>query len=218
LGALAVTLALGTAHEAHANAAAAEAPGAGAPAGTVARRSTFDHNLTSDDRASIGELGLGQQVQAGAVVIRKISKNDGKQIERLRQLVAALDGFKPAGLCEKIVGQGFGRALCTATTEGPLGSLPVRLPMAAKLEPHDAGTRLTLRNERSLEVKVLFSWMEIVRPNNIQLAFDLMPQPDGWLLYTRVGVNLAKRQDTADKLCKLLLKLDTWLAQDLARS
>lgn len=202
-----------------ASAESSTAPASARPSSyTVARRSTMDHNLTSADQANIRELGIGQP-HAGAVVIRKISKNEGRQMERLQELATGLDGFLPAGLCDRIVAQGAGRALCMATTEGPLGSLPARLPMEARFERREGGaTRLVLRNARSLEVKFLFSWMEIVKPNNIQVAFDLLPQPDGYLLYTRVGVILSKREDTAEKLCTLLLKLDTWLAKDLAQS
>jgi hypothetical protein len=224
IGALVVAsiVAADTSAGAEVSAASTAAAGSGAELartkGTVVRRSTMEGNLTAADRESIRELGFGR-LHAGAVVIRKIMTNHGQQLARLRDLVSAVEGFKPAGLCDKIVRQGVGRGICHAQVEGPIGAVPLRLPLAAELFDAEAGgQQFLLRNVRSLEVKPLFSWTEIVKPNGMKVAIDLFPQPDGWLVYTRVGLAFSDHENAAEKLLAALLQLDNWLAQELAQS
>jgi hypothetical protein len=204
---------LGGVHEAQ----AAVPPGL--EQGGFVRRSTAEHTLTPEDRRRFRELGLANP-QSAAVIIRKIPKSDGpRQLARLQALTHAPEGFAPSGACDEIVPQGEAHALCTGHASGPFGNVAVRMPVAARLvQSADGGLHLALHNPRALEAKGLFSWSTVVPAGHLQVAYDLLPDGDGWLVYVRVGVEMSAHEDSAKEISDAMLRLEAWLTRQLAQT
>lgn len=194
-----------------------EARAAGLEQDVVVRRSSEEGTLTDDDRLRLREIGLARP-QSAAVVVRKIRRADAAQLSRLRALVQAPEGFGPSGACDRISGQGEAHAMCTGHVRGPLGEVPVRMPVAARLvEGGDGSLHLFLSNPRALEAKPFLSWSTVVAPEHLKVSYELFPQPDGWLVYTRVGVEMSAHGDSAKTIADAMLKLDAWLSRELSR-
>lgn len=201
-----------------ANEARAAVPG-GLDHGGFIRRSTAEGTLTAEDRRRFRELGLGSP-QSAAVIIRKIARSDGpQQLARLQALTHAPVGFAPSGACDEIVPQGEARALCTGHASGPFGNVAVRMPVAARLgQSADGGLHLALHNPKPLEAKGLFSWSTVVAAEHLQVAYDLLPDGDGWLVYVRVGVEMSAHEDSAKEISDAMLRLEAWLTRQLAQA
>ncbi len=184
--------------------------------GRAVRRSIADKTFTEEDRAALGQLGF-QAVHAGVVVLHKIPHRTAKQVERLKALVRSINTFAPAGACDSITTEGPGRGVCSGTADGPIGKVPVRMPVQVKFDG-DArgGVHLTISNPRPLEAKALFSWMQLVAPQNLKLEVDMFPADDGWLVYTRIGVSMRDHADSAKTITDTLEKIDAWLIKDLS--
>lgn len=212
-----VTTALTVALSDAGDARAAESPALAS--GGFIRRSTAERNFTAEDRARLGELGLAK-LSSAAVILRKIPRSEGpRQLARLEALSRAPEGFAPSGACDEMVGQGEASALCSGRVDGPLGSVPVRMPVAAKLKHgSDGSVHLSLSNPRPLEAKGLFSWSSVVSPRHLQVSYELFPDPDGWLVYVRVGVEMTSHEGSAKTISDAMLKLEAWLTRELARS
>jgi hypothetical protein len=185
--------------------------------GRAVRRSIADKTFTAEDRAALGQLGF-QAVHAGVVVLHKIPKRSEKQVERIKALVSKLSGFSPAGACEAISNEGPGRGMCAGTTEGPIGKVNVRMPVQASFNGDpNGGVHITFSNPRPLEAKALFSWKQLVAPQNLKLSIDMFPSDDGWLVYTRIGVSMRDHAESAKTITDSLEKIDAWLVKELAR-
>jgi hypothetical protein len=214
-----VTVALvGVDPRSNANEARAALPPALERGGFI-RRSTAEGTLTPEDRRRFRELGLGSP-QSAAVIIRKLAKSEGpRQLARLQALTHAPAGFAPSGACDEIVAQGEARALCTGHASGPFGNVAVRMPVAARLgQSADGGLHLALHNPKPLEAKGLFSWCTVVPAGHLQVAYDLLPDGDGWLVYVRVGVEMSAHEDSAKEISDAMLRLEAWLTRELART
>jgi hypothetical protein len=185
--------------------------------GGVTHRSTTRGNLTAEDRRRFRELGLVRPHSA-VVIMRKIPKSeDGRQYARLRALAQAPERFAPSGACDELRAEGEARALCLGHVAGPLGSVAVRMPIAATLSEGAGGAlELVLRNPRPLEVKGLFSWSSVVAAQHMVIAYDLLPDPHGWLVYVRIGVEMNAHEDSATTLSDTMEKVEAWLSRDLA--
>lgn len=183
------------------------------------RRSTADGTLTAEDRRRFRELGLASP-QSAAVVIRKMARSDGPgQLARLLALTHAPAGFAPSGACDEMVPQGEAHALCTGHASGPFGNVALRMPVAARLvRSADGGLHLSLDNPKALEAKGPFSWSTLVAPGHLQVAYDLIPDGDDWLVYVRVGVEMNAHQDSAKEISDAMLRLEAWLTRELART
>jgi hypothetical protein len=205
----------GTPFEAGPNAAAVPQLARGA----TVRRSSLEGNLTQDDKQRLRALGLGT-MHSAAVVLHRIPKTDAaRQLARLKKLSQRVDGFAPSGACDGITSDGEGTGLCTGSVDGPLGRIPVRMPVAAKLtEGGDGSIHLLIHNLRPMEAKPLFSWSPVVAPDHLKVMVDLYPTDDGWLVYTRVGVEMSEHESSAKTISDALLKLDSWLSRELARA
>jgi hypothetical protein len=187
--------------------------------GQSVRRSSLDGTLNADDRSRLGALGLGK-MHSAAVVLHRIPKTDqARQVARLKKLVRSVDGFAPSGACDGITSEGEGTGLCTGSVDGPLGKIPVRMPVAAKLTESDGGAmHLAISNMRPMEAKPLFSWSPVVEPGHLKVVVDFYPEGDAWLVYTRVAVEMSEHESSAKTISDALLKLDAWLSRDLAKS
>lgn len=187
--------------------------------GGFVRRSTAERNFTAEDRTRLGELGLAKPSSA-AVIFRKIPRSQGpRQLARLEALARAPEGFAPSGACDEMVGQGEASALCSGHVDGPMGSVPVRMPVAARLKHgSDGSVHLSLFNPRPLEAKALFSWSSVVSPERLQVSYELLPDPDGWLVYVRVGVEMSSHESSARTISDAMLRLEAWLTRELAKS
>jgi hypothetical protein len=206
----------GTPFEAGSNAAALPQLARGASV----RRTSLDGTLTADDKQRLRALGLGK-LHSAAVVLHRIPKTDpAKQLARLRKLARAVDGFAPSGACDGITAEGDGKGLCTGSVDGPLGKIPVRMPVGAKLVEDGDKVHLTIQNVRPMEAKPLFSWSPVVDPGHLKVLVDFYPTPenDGWLVYTRVGVEMSDHESSAKTISDALLKLDSWLSKELAHT
>jgi hypothetical protein len=62
------------------------------------------------------------------------------------------------------------------------------------------------------------SWGRIVEPDRLKVAVDLYPTTEGWFVYTRAAVVMSAHASSAKTITDTLLKLDSWLSLDLARS
>jgi len=186
--------------------------------GTV-RRSSQDGTLTQDDKQRLRALNLST-LHSAAVVLHRIPKTDAaRQIARLKKLSQRVDGFAPSGACDGITSDGDGTGVCTGSVDGPIGRIPVRMPVAAKLtESADGSIHLLIHNLRPMEAKPLFSWSPVVAPEHLKVMVDLFPTDDGWLVYTRVGVEMSDHASSAKTISDALLKLDSWLSRELARA
>jgi hypothetical protein len=184
----------------------------------VTKRSSLEGSLTAEDNARLRELGLTCP-QSAVVILRKIPKSEGgRQFARLRALARAPEGMAASGACDEVLPQGEASALCRGHVRGPFGSVAVRMPIAARLTERDGGSlQLLLHNPRPLEVKGLFSWSSVVAPENLVIAYELLPDPDGWLVYVRVAVQMSAHQDSARTISDTMLKVESWLTRELAR-
>jgi hypothetical protein len=186
--------------------------------GVSIRRQLANNTLTQDDRMRLNALGLGT-LHSAAVSIHKIPKRDVEQIARLRSLARAVGGFAPSEACDGIVTEGNGTGLCTGSVEGPFGKVPVRMPVSAKLqESSDGRVLLTISNDRPMEAKPLFGWSEIVAPGHLKVVYEMFPADGGWLIYTRVGVEMSAHKSSAKTISDAMLKLESWLTRELART
>lgn len=182
-------------------------------------RSTAAHNLTSQDRAQIAELGI-RPVHAGAISVRTLStEHHDAQLDRLRELGRSPVQLAPSGICDSLVAQPDGTALCTGHADGPFGAgIPMRMTLTARFEERGEGRYgLVVYNTKSLEAKSLFGWTELVKPQGLKLSLDLVPNGDHWTETTRSGVGMSSHTDSAERLGEKLTMLDRWLATDLAR-
>lgn len=164
-------------------------------------------------------IGISE-VDSGVVVLRKIGNVDEAQIEqRLRTLTKSVDGFAPSGACDAITSEGEGAGLCTGSVDGPLGRVPVRMPVVASYTRTPSGVfRLTITNRRAMEAKPLFAWTSVVDPQKLKVVYELYPQEEGWLVYTRVAVDMNSHEGSAKTISDALLKLESWLTRDLSRT
>lgn len=181
-------------------------------------RSTAARNLTADDRARIAELGI-RPLHAGGISLRGLStEHKDAQISRLRGLSRAPAQLAPSDICDNLVQQSDGTALCTGKTDGPIGDVAVRMTLAARLEEKaDGQYSFVVFNTKPLEAKGLFGWTELVKANGLKLTVDLQPNGSYWTETTRMGVTMSSHEDCAERLGEKLAKLDAWLAGDLAR-
>jgi hypothetical protein len=203
----------GTPFEASANAALVPALTRGAEV----RRSSLDGTLNADDRNRLHGLGL-QRPDVSVVSLHFIPRtNAERQLGRLRELAQRIEGFAPSGACDRLTGDGIGTGLCAGSVDGPLGKVPVRMPVGIVLRQEPGSLRLSVENTRALEAKTLFSWSSIVDPHHLKVLVDLYPTDAGWFVYTRVGVAMRAHASSARTLSDALLKLDGWLCRELAR-
>jgi hypothetical protein len=205
----------GTPFESGANAAALDKLAQG---GTV-KRTSADNTLTPEDRSRVRALGL-PHTHSSAVVLHKIKRTDGpRQLARLQALVRSLDKFAPADACDGIVSTGDSKGMCTSHVDGPLGKVAVRMPVAAKLtEGRGGALQLVLTNPSPMEAKPFLGWSEVVAPNHLKVAYEMFPTDDGWLVYVRVGVEMSNHEGSAKTISDALLKLESWLTKELAKS
>jgi hypothetical protein len=187
--------------------------------GGVVTRTLADGTLTADDRFRFRALGLAH-AQSAAVVLHKIKRTDGaRQIARLRSLVRSVDQFAPSEACDRIVSTGESKGLCSGRVDGPFGKVSVRMPVAARLtEGADGAFRLLISNPLPMEAKPLFGWSQVVAPGGLKVAYEMFPTDDGWLVYARVGVEMSAHEGSAKTISDALLKLESWLTRELAKS
>lgn len=205
----------GTPFESGANAAALPK----LKAGSAVIRSTADNSLTQDDRFRIRMLGL-KKTHSAAVVLRKIPRTDvSRQSARLKAFAKSLETLAPSGACDAIVSAGDSHALCTGHVDGPLGKVPVRMPVASKIETSENGTlKLVISNYAPMEAKPFLGWSEVVASGGLKVAIELFPTEDGWLEYTRVGVEMSAHEGSAKTISDAMLKLEGWLTRELAKT
>jgi hypothetical protein len=185
--------------------------------GKTVKRSIADGSATPQDRSSLRALGA-RSLHAGVVLMHKIPKRTDAQTRKLRKLVSAVDGFAPSGACDAIVREGNGAGLCAGTTDGPVGKVPVRMPVAARLDDGpDGSLHLVLWNPRAMEVRALLSWVPVVAPDHLKMQVDMFPVVDGWLVYTRIAVDMSEHTGSAKEIAEGMEKLDRWLVRELAR-
>lgn len=181
----------------------------------LVRRSTTDHSLTSEDRQHLAEIGLAKP-QWAAVITRKIGRSDARQLARLQALTRAPELFAPSGACDEIASRGDAQALCMGHATGPLGAVEVRMPVATQLEhTPDGALHFALHNPTALEAKAVFSWTTLVAPGHLRVAYELLPDQDGWLVYVRAGVEMSAHAASAKDIGDALLKLEAWLSHEL---
>lgn len=187
--------------------------------GRAVIRSTADNTLTPDDRFRLRMLGL-KKTHSAAVVLRKIPRTDAtRQAARLSAFARSLDSLAPSGACDAIVAAGESHALCTGHVDGPLGKVPVRMPVASKLETGENGSmRLVITNHAPMEAKPFLGWSEVVAVGGLKVAIELFPTDDGWLEYTRVGVEMSAHEGSAKTISDAMLKLEKWMTAELAKT
>lgn len=181
-------------------------------------RASYTNTLTPQDRASMRAIGISD-VDAGVVVIRKLGNLDETRItQRLEKLSRSVDGFAPSGACDAITSEGNNAGVCMGSTDGPLGRVPVRMPVVASFTKAQNGVlRLVITNHRPMEAKALFAWTSVVDPQKLKVVYELHPQGDGWLVYARVAVDMNSHEGSAKTISDALLKLESWLSRDLVR-
>lgn len=186
--------------------------------GGVTKRSTMEGSFTAEDRVHIREIGLPSP-HAAVTILRKLGKSEGgRQQARLRALARAPEGFAPSGACDELVADGEAHGLCRGHVSGPLGDVAVRMPIAAKLtEGANGALQLVLNNPRALEAKGLFSWSTVVAPGHMVLVYELLPDPDGWLVSVRFGVEMSAHEGSAKTIAESMLKLESWLTRELGK-
>lgn len=187
--------------------------------GSAIIRSTEDNSLTPDDRFRLRMLGL-KKTHSAAVVLRKITRTDVvRQEARLRAFARSLETLAPSGACDAIVSAGDSHALCTGHVDGPLGKVPVRMPVSSKIERTDAGAlKLVITNHAPMEAKPFLGWSEVVAPGGLKVAIELFPTDDGWLEYTRVGVEMSAHEGSAKTISDAMLKLEGWMSRELGKT
>ena len=67
------------------------------------------------------------------------------------------------------------------------------------------------------DMEVFMNGELIFAPDHLKVIVDMYPTDDGWLVYTRVGVEMSDHESSAKTISDALLKLDSWLSRDLAR-
>jgi hypothetical protein len=186
--------------------------------GKTISHSTAARTLSPEDRAELRAIGL-PKVDSAVVVLRRIRPTDeAKVVGRLRALAHAVDGFAPSEACDAIRSEGDGIGTCSGTAEGPIGRVPVQMPIAVSFSRLEGGgLRLGMRNRAAMQAKGLFGWTSIVDPDRLKLVYDLYPTSNGWVVYTRVGVEMSAHRGSATTITDALQKLDRWLTQDLDR-
>ena len=114
------------------------------------------------------------------------------QLGRLRELGRSSALPAPSGICDSLVAQPDGTALCTGHADGPLGSdVPMRMTLAAPGGAQQRPLPFVVFNTKSLEAKApIFGWTELVRPHGLELSLDLTPGTDRWTATTRSGVTM----------------------------
>jgi hypothetical protein len=187
--------------------------------GTTVKRTSADNTLTQEDRSRFRAIGL-PHTHSAAVVLHKIQRtDDARQRARLADVARSIDKLAGSEACDRLVSTGEGKGVCTGHVDGPFGKVPVRLTVAARLtQSPDGAMHLVLTNSQPLEAKGLFSWTEVVAPGHLKVAYDMFPTEDGWLVHARVGVEMKKHERAAKDISDALLKLESWLTRDLARS
>jgi hypothetical protein len=126
--------------------------------------------------------------------------------------------MNPSGACDAIVSEGDYRALCLGTVDGPLGRVPVRMPVAAKVtEDGRGGVRLAIHNHRDMEIKPLFTWSSVVPAGRLNVVYDLTPAGDAWLVRTHISVEMTSHKGSSQRITDAMIKLETWLTRELAR-
>ncbi|MBS2018404.1 MAG: hypothetical protein JST00_36400 [Deltaproteobacteria bacterium] len=187
--------------------------------GSAIIRSTADNSLTPDDRFRLRMLGL-KKTHSAAVVLRKITRTDvARQEARLRAFAKSLETLAPSGACDAIVSAGDSHALCTGHVDGPLGKVPVRMPVSSKIERTEAGAlKLVITNHAPMEAKPFLGWSEVVAPGGLKVAIELFPTDDGWLEYTRVGVEMSAHEGSAKTISDAMLKLEGWMSRELGKT
>lgn len=180
-------------------------------------RSTAKHTLTQDDRAHLAELGL-RPLHAGAISVRPIaSSRRAAHLDRLRELGRAPAQLAASEICDELAPLSDGTAVCTGRTDGPMGQVRVRMTIATRLEDRgDGRVSFVVFNTRPLEAKSLFGWTELAKANGVKFSLDLEPTEDHWTETTRMGVTMSSHVDASERLGEKLVKLDRWLASDLA--
>jgi hypothetical protein len=58
----------------------------------------------------------------------------------------------------------------------------------------------------------------VVDPDHLKVVYEMYPTDDGWLVYTRVGVDMSAHASSAKTISDALLKLEAWLTRELARA
>ena len=205
----------GTPFESGPNAAAVPKLKAG---GSIVR-SSADNSLTQDDRFRLRMLGL-KKTHSAAVVLRKIPRTDvARQSARLKAFAKSLDSLAPSGACDAIVAAGDSHAMCTGHVDGPLGKVPVRMPVSSKIESGEGGAlKMTITNHAPMEAKPFLGWSEVVAPGGLKVAIELFPTDDGWLEYTRVGVEMSAHEGSAKTISDAMLKLEGWMSLELGKT
>jgi hypothetical protein len=162
-----------------------------------------------------------EALSRGAVVrrsVRKIPARDAWQIAELKRLALAVEGFAPAGACDSIVSTGAFTGLCTGSAKGPLGRVRVRMPVAVTVtEAANGAMRLSITNPSPMEIKPLLSWSPVVDPDHAKLVMDFIPAEHGWIVYSRVSVEMRDHVSSADTIAAALEKLQAWLEQHLEK-
>ena len=54
--------------------------------------------------------------------------------------------------------------------------------------------------------------------SSIQVAIELFPTDDGWLEYTRVGVEMSAHEGSAKTISDAMLKLEGWMSRELGKT
>jgi hypothetical protein len=93
------------------------------------------------------------------------------------------------------------------------------MPVVASFTKTPSGVyRLVITNRRPMEAKALFAWTSVVDPQKLKVVVELYPQEEGWLVYTRVAVDMSSHEGSARTISDALLKLESWLTRDLSRA
>jgi hypothetical protein len=185
--------------------------------GKTVKRSIADGSFTSKDKNSLRALGA-VSMHAGVILMHKIPRRNEAQQKELRRLVHSVDAFLPSGACDAIVKEGPGIGLCAGTADGPVGKVAVRMPVSARLDDAaDGSLHLVISNPRPMEIKPLLSWSPIVQPDHLKMQVDLFPVQDGWLVYSRIAVDMQDHVGSAKEIADAMEKLDRWLVRDLSR-
>ena len=54
-------------------------------------------------------------------------------------------------------------------------------------------------------------------PDHLKMQIDLFPVADGWLVYTRIALDMSAHTGSAKEIADAMEKLDTWLVRELGR-
>jgi hypothetical protein len=185
------------------------------PVGATVQRSSFDGTLTADDRKRLAELGI-YRLTAAAIVIHKIPRHDESGLgDYFDTLLQSVERFTRSGVCGAIAPTGKGTGLCSGHAPGPFGRAPLRMTFEVTLAHEPKAFHLLFTNTRSLEAKPVLAWTPIVYPGRLKVLIDLVLEPDGWLVYTRMGVEMKKYASAARRIVDAMFGLDAWLVREL---